>query len=496
MSIQSISILVGWIFRHFAIVLAAVFVFCAPNVDFATHITWHDQQRSQQIVVLVACLLYLILTAPRLLPVMRMTMRHGYWIPTAIILFFLVGAISSAMAVLPEWAFLEWGVMLALILFAAQIAEEKRSSNVTDVEQFLLWVFFAMAVAYVVKSLMLYAVMVLVGLNLSMPFNVNELFSGFSNPRFFGQFAVMVMPFLVLPAMFWASSTAQRLALGSVPAVWWMLFIASGSRGAWIALMGGSALVFLLAGPCARRWLRWQGICALAGVVVYTILFVLVPTLLAESTGVVLPLDRHYGWASLSLRDVIWSQTVQMIADHPWLGVGPMHYSYYPNGIGAHPHNSILQIVAEWGIPAALLFVSVVTWGAIGWWRHVGTLVKSNPESPRTTIGLALLAALSGAAAHSLVDGVIVMPVSQLTLVLMCGWAWGLALSSSPSLPRSQAAGASWGVRLVAVMAVIAVLQGVYPVLGKLAQREEAYLEAHPGSVLYPRFWVQGWINE
>lgn len=485
-----------WAFRHFAIVLAAVFLFCAPNVDFVTHITWHDQQRSLQIVVLAAILFYLAFGRSRLLFGLQQTLCHGRRILVAAALFFLLGAISAAKAYLPEWAFLEWGLLLALMIFSAQIAADINASNPESAGRFLLWSLFAMATAYCVKSLMLYAVMVLVGLNLHMPFDVYELFSGFSNPRFFGQFAVMVTPFLVLPALFWGRSRSQRLAMGCVPAVWWMLIIASGSRGTWIALMAGAVLVFFHARSVALHWLRWQGTCALVGAGIYLMLFIVGPTILTSKFNAVLPLDRHQGWASLSFRDKLWGQSLQMIADHPWWGVGPMHFSWYPNGIGAHPHNAILQIIVEWGIPAALLLSVVLSLGAIAWWRHVGTVTNRQPGSPRTTICFALLAALSGAAALSLVDGVIVMPVSQMTLVLMCGWAWGLALSGDPGPRTLQDSKASWGIRLIACAAIFAIAQGVYPVAGKLSEREEAYLEAHPGSVLFPRFWVQGWIRD
>jgi len=473
-------------------------MFCAPNVDFAAELNWHDGQRGVQLVVLTASLLYLICCPPRHLSRLLRTKSCGHWVLAAAAFFFLLGAISSAMANLPSWAFLEWGLMFALIALTIQIAAAINASNSASVDRVLLWTCFATVAAYCVKSVMLYVVMLYAGPVYGMPFNVNELFSGFSNPRFFGQFAVMVTPFLVLPALFWASSNAQRLAMGCVPAVWWMLIIASGSRGAWISLILGALAAFLYAKPAATRWLRWQGTCALAGAALYAILFILVPILL-KSTFVATLLDRPAGWATLSRRDELWAQTMQMIVDHPWFGVGPMHFSFYPNGIGAHPHNAILQIIAEWGIPAALLLFVVVGCGAIAWWRHVRMVVKRQPASSRSMVCLALLAALTGAAAHSLVDGVIVMPISQMTLVLMCGWAWGLVLAGRPDAPESAETRSSWGywgVRLIASMAVFVIVQGVYPVIGHIAEREQAYLDAHPGSVLYPRFWAHGWINQ
>jgi len=483
-----------WVSQHFAIVLAAIFIFCAPNVDFTGVLSWHDQQRSLQIVVLAASLLCLIFGTSHQLSDLQKALWGGQLILAAVAFFFLLGATSSAMAISPRWAFLEWSLILALLVFTLQIAAAINKSDPESVDRFLLWSFFATATAYCVKSMMLYVVMLFAVPMYGMPFHMNELFSGFSNPRFFGQFSVMVLPFLVLPALL-ASSRTHRFALGCVPVFWWMLVIASGSRGVWVAVILGASLAFICARPVTTRWLRWQGACALAGAALYAMMFKLVPALMSKSVVGIL-VDRTEGWTTLSQRDVLWAQAARMIGDHPWFGVGPMHFSWYPNGIGAHPHNAILQIIAEWGIPAALLLFVVLTWGAIAWLRHVGMVVKNQPESPRSMVCLALLAALTGAAAHSLVDGVIVMPVSQMTLALICGWSWGMALAERPVSPVLSVTRSSWGIRLIAGMAIFAIVHGVYPFAGNIFNHEQAYLDAHPNTALFPRFWVQGWINQ
>jgi len=45
-------------------------------------------------------------------------------------------------------------------------------------------------------------------------------------------------------------------------------------------------------------------------------------------------------------------------------------------------------------------------------------------------------------------------------------------------------------------MAIFAIVHGVYPFAGNIFNHEQAYLDAHPNTALFPRFWVQGWINQ
>ena len=54
---------------------------------------------------------------------------------------------------------------------------------------------------------------------------------------------------------------------------------------------------------------------------------------------------------SFSVRLILWKQAVNLIKQHPFFGVGPQHFAYYPNEWGAHPHNAVLLFATEWGLP-------------------------------------------------------------------------------------------------------------------------------------------------
>ena len=111
-------------------------------------------------------------------------------------------------------------------------------------------------------------------------------------------------------------------------------------------------------------------------------------------------------------------------------------------------------------------------------------------------MAVALLAALTGAAAQALVDGIIVMPVSQMLLALCCGWALGIYCSGTDQPVIAGTATRRAGTALV-VMAAAGVVYGVWPEIARLEARETVYLKARPpGTILLPRFWAQGWIGE
>ncbi len=92
---------------------------------------------------------------------------------------------------------------------------------------------------------------------------------------------------------------------------------------------------------------------------------------------------------SFGYRVQYWQSSLQMIADHPWLGCGPGNfqdaYTRYklPEASEeiADPHNFLLEIWATAGTPAALAFLAVL--GCFAWSQYKsGDLGFSNQPSP------------------------------------------------------------------------------------------------------------------
>ena len=467
----------------------ACYVFLAPNIDFASDLTWHDGQRIAQLILLG------VFVAGFALPgvaraVVATWMMIPKWSRRVLFAAFSLGIYSSLQAPLWRWALLEWAMLLLWLLVVLGVAAGMRMGG-QPLQRLLVVVLYATAFAYAVKAVVIYLSMLTIGASYGMGFNIRELFTGFSNIRFFGHLQTMLLPFLLLPALWWVVSLRQRMLLSIVPVLWWMLVVASGTRGTWIALIAGVLAVLACGGPAGRRWIKWQIAAFCCGLVCYAVFVLLVPYLLEQPTFF---LHRTQDIISLSLRGIIWSDAIGFIREHPLFGIGPMHFAYYANAVAAHPHNMILQLMAEWGIPAALLFTAVFAAGGLAFAGHVSHAINQGDDHERL-VPIAMLAALTGAAAQAMVDGVLVMPVSQTVLALLCGWALSMAQTTTQEV--HCASGAARPVLAITVLvAVSAVGWAVAPEIGRLAERQKTYLSSTiPEPPLLPRFWALGWIN-
>ncbi len=471
-----------------AVCAVAAYVFLAPNVDFVADLQWHDGQRLAQL-VLLAVILLLLARPGTSRSLADVWMLQSCWIRGALLAAFVLGLISSLMAPLPRWALLEWGLFWLLLMLVFCVAAQRRQFG-ERLDQLLVLLVFATATAYTISVAAVYIGMLLIGFVYGQIFDIRELYVSFSNVRFFGQIQTMLLPFLLLPAMWWGTTRLRRMLLWGVPAIWWMLAVGSGTRGTWVALLIGAIAVSLYGGAMGRKWIKWQLGGLLCGALCYVMLIEVIPKLLQQPVWF---LNRTTDIVSLSLRDVLWRTAFDFVIQHPWLGVGPMHYAYFATRVAAHPHNAVLQWLAEWGIPAALLLTGVCAVAGLVFAGHVRRTVAGIGEHKGLVL-IALLAALAGAAAQSMVDGVLVMPVSQTLLALLCGWAIGIYFTT-----RAVRCGNTQYAILMALTVVAAgvVAWGVAPDIGHLAEREKAYLAAQPpDTLLLPRFWAQGWINE
>jgi hypothetical protein len=111
-------------------------------------------------------------------------------------------------------------------------------------------------------------------------------------------------------------------------------------------------------------------------------------------------------------------------------------------------------------------------------------------------VRVALVASVLAGAAHAMVSGVLVMPVSQVLLVLVGGWAWGRyrperqLTHESPSFSRWSHA---W-LCVVLLGSMVVVGNGLRD-LSAVEERRSSFLEAVERNQLSPRYWTQGYIG-
>lgn len=176
-------------------------------------------------------------------------------------------------------------------------------------------------------------------------------------------------------------------------------------------------LVVLWAGLFINRTLPRRmllGVAAVAIVLVLGMLAIAGSLLLARLAPDMLIKDDRMG---------IWAATMQMIRDHPLTGQGlnsydqlfPLYRSEDITRSYTRAHSTYLELAAELGLPAALLFF--LSYLLIGVRLFKGVLIRRQ-QAIYPVIGLAVLAQ---AAAHSLVDFSFQTPANAAGLAILLG---------------------------------------------------------------------------
>lgn len=460
------------------LLIIGLMLLAATGLDWSADLTWYDQHRIEQIGLLSAMVFGVLTTWHQDLT--RSVVSLPRWVRWAFVWAFGLGVLSTVIAAYPRFAALEWATLLLLLGLALLMREQARQS----VFRFDVWAIrlvVSLAVVIALKLMTSYlAALIAVG-----HLDTIMLFEGtFSNRRFFGQVASMAVPLLAYPLLTNDLSRLQRWGLYALLSVWWMLIIVSGTRGTWVALGASAMILALLAWHACYRWLRIQLLTVMVGALLFVALFVWVPLWLEQGTVVE---NRLSNLATLSGRDELWHLAWMQIMAHPWLGIGPMHFAAIHNDFGAHPHNALLQLAAEWGVPAALALVLPAVSGLIALLARLRQPVVSH-----NLLLVCLTASLLAASVQSLVDGVIVIPYTQVWLVLVAGWALGaysrdkVQVSSASQLIRL-------GVPVLSLLALAALLNGIYPEVFNRAEVTQAFVDAG-NQLVPPRYWAVGWI--
>lgn len=447
----------------YSLLVVLFILFCLSFIaTWNSAYTWHDQQRIYQLLLLLACAPLAVLLPQAPLPRPALLLFAG--------LIFL-GLCSSMLAAWPQWALKEWSRYGGLFLLAVAVSGLAKRPTWQSA---LLW---AMAVAgfiYAFQFIISYLTAFVSGMRI---LDADILLGGFSNPRFLGQFQVMLMPVMALLVERCREQRRAAIAVSLASALvsQWCIAFTLGGRGLWLGLLV-SHIALLLINRQLKRALAVQAGAALMGFLLFLLLFKLIPLWLGLDPGL-----RESLRTSLSGREHIWQWAWEMALANPWLGAGPMHYSATYNPIAAHPHQVVLQWLAEWGFAATLIALVLGAWGLL----HS---VRCLREPSANELDASIWVAIVGALVLAQVDGVFVMPYTETWLALLIGLA--LARWSKPATAsRTQ--------RFVCVHIAISVLL----ILGKvlisevpsLPQTVDTYMNKHPTSWA-PRFWSQGWI--
>lgn len=478
---QAVPVYVG--VSAWVMVLMGAFVVLAPSVNLFPAEGLYNGKRLLQLAVLGGVYAVFMVHVPTRLAWLAVYRGLSPSARVGLALVFGLGFVSAVWAPVPRYALLDVLFLVLLVGLTILVATLYRSFH-TIADRVLVGIVLTAVALYVIRFAMGYVAYLTVGFGIWPKGG-----TGFEHIRFFNQFQTWTLPLLVLPLLMKGTGQAIKVLSGSVAVVWWSLLIASGGRGTTLAVGAAAVVVALIFRKQAWSWLRVQGLVLIGGVLCYLLLFVALGETDASLTQRTL--------ASDSERFILWNDAVAMVEQAPWLGVGPMHYAYYhPSDLNAHPHNAVLQFASEWGLPATILLVGLVFWGLGSWlrgsWQETQSVLR---QHQKTALRVAVTAALLAGGGHALLSGMLVMPLPQMLLVLVVGWAWGMHITHKP-LPKRPTGIQRKLVVVVFLSALSIVAWSIKDDIGAAAQAErfEVYEPLPERSVRYPRFWQIGYI--
>lgn len=455
------------------------FLFCC-TVLFVTvcsdALSGHDSQRIAQFIIGASSVLFLARHSAR----KKIFRVFDAKVRTVFIVVLALGCASSITASQPFWAFTELSVLLLSCALAVAFAVQRQLHGSRLDSLFIAFVI----LVCLAKSLEYFTATAAGFLSTDRFLDTDLLLAGFSNKRFYGQFQTFTLPLLALPLLLATTSLRVKAFVFCLLSIWWMIAISGGTRGTWLGMAAAIGVACCL-GQGGRRWARYQLAAALTGLALYIFIFSMLASLLEVEIA---NFSAGRLTTSLSAREILWQQAWSMIKFHPLLGSGPMHFAETWNAVAAHPHQAILQWGSEWGIPSTLFVTGLTLYGL----SRTGSLIRKQASSldQADLMRLCLFGSLVGALTQSMVDGIIVMPYSQLWLALVVGWLLGMR----PSPVATLASGITNRLCLLPlILASGLLLFTIARDAPTNAVREHQFLEDHPGRLL-PRFWMQGVI--
>lgn len=446
----------------------------------------HDRQRSLEIVVLLFAAALMLIRRGSVLD-------QAFAGPAGKMLgaFFILGAVSSATAFAPHLACFEVSVFFLLYLFASMVGNEIAHRGLGALT-FIPQAIAATGALYVFKFFVAY----LGALSLGNALALDDFTPGFSNIRFFNHTQTATLPLLILLCCLTPRTAKLRWLWFAVTTYWWMALFATMGRGTLMGMLVSCALVAAL-GRAAIPYLKQVAWTAAAGLLAYFLLLVLVPALAGgEGMSAFSAAAERTAADPASGRMFLWRRAASLIAQHPFLGVGPMHFAHNAGDlqIGAHPHDWLMQIGSEWGLPALACLLAALVQAVRALWRAGRAIPRE--DKTHQTIFTAVLAGVIAILTDGLVSGLFVMPQSQLAITLFLGYALGWYRTMAPRTLPAQSGRMARLAGLFVIVAAMGGIAGVWPdMMARLTgQPLTATQQAANSGVHWPRLWETGYF--
>jgi O-antigen ligase len=438
---------------------------------------WYDGQRLEQILLLLVFALLVVRWPALLSPSARLGSRL---VSSMLVALAVLGLVSVVLAPDSQVALVDYGLWLGCGALAWALASLRARAGATF-DGLMLLLLLVPVLFYALGFWFRYLGFVLVG---TAPDAMN-LLEGFQNRRFMSQWQTPLLAAgagLVLWA--WPRSRWGALALATILAQWWCINMWTGSRSTMLGMLV-AGLLSLLVYPGRWRWLQVQTALLAAGFALYWLSVHKILGWLGLATP---PLwEGRMSLAGLSNgsgRDLLWQEAWRQGVASPWFGSGPAHFVDSLTADFAHPHNLVLQFLAEWGVVAALLVLALL----LIWVRHGWRSLRCAPGP----LALGLDGAVAASVAHAMTDGIHVMPLGQLAVAVFMGWLFGVVAPPASQSVQVGAPQPAWLARPLALLVVAAMLTALSQV--PALRKQQALVASIDGQTtrltqLLPRTW-------
>ncbi|QQM63891.1 O-antigen ligase family protein [Pseudoalteromonas sp. LC2018020214] len=434
--------------------LISLFFLCVliPLIPIISY-DYHNHQRIIQIAfLLITSLLVLTAFLGNKKPTFKLSLNNKSSVLYLIFIF--SGCLSALMSMEQSFSLLYTLhiSLLILTMYYVSTINDKRS---------ILFIIYALLIAH--TSLILICLLnIIFTLSEQQPLNPYIIYSGFINIRFFNQVQVFILPFLVLLLKF---KSIQRIVFIILFLNLLLIFIGQ-ARGALL-----SFLVFSIFALALKTTLKKQVLIGLVCLALSCITFYALDSLNKGVTEILR--------TSSSGRIELWFNTLSHLSlKHLFIGNGPgvFEMSLGSSAPYSHPHNSLIEILNEWGLIALICILTVV----FTTFRKAITHLKQHKKDIITE---SLFYSFAIGITYSLFSGVHVMPVSQTLLFIM----WGLLLGR---VDKKRGQSISINKSLKTLIAILFVFTW-YLYLQKAISIYNN-IDPDKGYIYGPRFWSVG----
>ena len=262
-----------------------------------------------------------------------------------------------------------------------------------------------------------------------------RIYGPLGNPNLLAGYLLALLPLAALAVLRWQGWGRRLFAIATLGLAGSSIVLTY-SRGGWVGLMVGMAvLVLLLLLRSTREWpALWRRLVPLLILLLGAALLAIAVTKLEPIRTRVSSLLAGRGDSSNNFRINVWLASIEMIQDRPWIGIGPGNNAF--NSIYPLYQQPKFNALSAYSLPLEIL----VETGIAGLLACLGLLQSSvrlglqglRIDDPAAGTALASLAAIAGLLGQGIADTIFFRPEVQII-----GWFCLATLTSLPANKRT-----------------------------------------------------------